>query len=680
MARRLTQMLDQPYQVVLTSDQAKIYFPRLSYNQIIGKQVIYADTIRTTVAGVIEKFEQNSDLTFHDFISFSTTQRVNDIKQQNSSWDNTNGGSQVFIKIAENSSSIGIEKQVQQLLLKYLPERAKPGGTGYKSKFRLQPLSDIHFNGNYGAINNPTANKTMLYGLIAIAAFLLLLGCINFINLTTAQASQRAKEIGVRKTMGGTRLQLIGQFLSETFLITLLAVIISIILAPFILKLFSYFISKDVTLDIIGHPIIILFIFLLVLIVSFVAGFYPAMVLSGYKPITVLKNQSADASTTRNARLRKMLTVSQLIIAQFFIMAAILISKQVHYALNKDLGFKKDAIVYVQLPSKSTVGKKQVFMNQVKSLPKVQMLSLGGDVPSSGDWSSNDATFTDGKKQIKTQLYHKSGDENYIKVYNVKLIAGRNITLSDTAGNMLINNNYAHILGYTKPAQAIGKTITFGTTMHKVIVGVVADFHQASLHAPIKPMAIYPQQPQYENTLHIALTAQTMGGNEWKTTIDGMQKAYKDQYPDDDFQCIFFDETIAKMYSSEQHISILLTWATSISVFISCLGLFGLAIFTTNQRTKEIGVRKILGASIAQIVTLLSTELMGLILLAFIIVSPIAWWAMHKWMESFADRTSISWWIFAVSGGGMLLMAMLTSSFQTVKAAVTNPVKSLRSE
>jgi putative ABC transport system permease protein len=672
-------VLDQPYMVVLTSEQAKVYFPHLSYNEMIGKKVIYADSIRTTVAGIVEKLKQNSDLTFHDFIAFSTTDRINDIKQQNSNWENVNGSSMVFLKLAQNTPPSNIEKQLQRVHAKYLPEQAKKDAGGYRSTFRLQPLSDIHFNANYGAINNAAVNKTMLYGLIAIAGFLLLLGCINFVNLTTAQASQRAKEIGVRKTMGSSRGQLIGQFLSETFLVTLVAVVISIVLAPFILKLFADFVSKDVKLDIIGHPVIIVFILLLVLVVGFVSGFYPAMVLSGYKPITVLKNQSADASTTRNAWLRKTLTVSQFIIAQFFIMATILVGKQIHYALNKDLGFKKNAIVYVELPWKAKASKKQVFVDMVKTLPQVQLMSLGGDVPSSGGWSSNDVTYTDGKKQIKTELYHKSGDENYIKVYEIKLIAGRNITIADTTGNMLINDTYAHILGFTDPSKALGKTIAFGKKS-KIIVGVVADFHQASLHAPIKPMAIYPQDPQYEGTVHIALKPETAGGNEWKTTIASMQKSWKELFPDDDFQYFFFDQSIAKMYTADQHVSTLLTWATAITIFISCLGLFGLAIYTTNQRTKEIGVRKVLGATVSQIVMLLSREMVILILLAFVLASAGAWYAMNKWMQGFADRTTISWWIFAMSGAGMLIIALLTSGFQTVRAAMTNPVKSLRSE
>jgi ABC-type antimicrobial peptide transport system permease subunit len=461
-----------------------------------------------------------------------------------------------------------------------------------------------------------------------------------------------------------------------------MAVIISVIMAPFILKFFSDFISKDVKFDLFGHPVIIVFLLLLVILVSFISGFYPAMVLSKYKPVLVLKNQAyTGTSKTRKAWLRKSLTVSQFVIAQFFIMATLLVSKQIYYALHKDLGFKKDAIVYIELPWKQkNANLKQVFLNKVKALPQVQMLSLGGDIPSSNGWSSNAVTYKDGKKEIKSELYHKSGDENYIKIYQIKLLAGRNIEMSDTSSGMLVNSTYAHLLGFTNVADAIGKTVQFGKTERKEIVGVTGDFYQASLHKAIKPMAIYPQNPKWEGTLHIALYPQTTSGDEWKNALAAMEKSWKEIYPNDDFEYHFFDESIAKMYEKEQHTSKLLTWATGLSILISCLGLLGLAMFTTDMRTKEIGVRKVLGATVAQIVRLLSTELVMLVLLAFAIVTPVAWWLMNKWMQNFADKTTISWWIFALSGAGMLLTAFLTLSFQTIKAAIANPVKSLRSE
>ncbi|MGZ3927090.1 MAG: ABC transporter permease [Mucilaginibacter sp.] len=675
--------LKAPYQVVLTSDQAKIYFPSLSYDQMLGKQIIYEDTIRTTVTGIVQSFTENTDFKFRDFISYSTIKSVSGLQTeiQPSQWGSTTSASLLFVKLSPKTSVTNVEHQLNVLLKKNNPPR--PKDVGSKSEFKLQQLSDLHFDERYGNFDiGQVASKTTLYGLLVIAAFLLLLGCINFINLTTAQASQRAKEIGIRKTMGSTRFQLIGQFLSETFLITLFAVIISVALTPIILKLFSDFISKDIKLNLLGQPGLIIFIVLLVIAVSFISGFYPALILSNYKPVTVLKNQAhTGTNKTRNAVLRKSLTVTQFIIAQFFIMATILVSKQIYYALHKDLGFKKDAILYISTPFKNnTESKKQVFLTKIKSIPQVELVSTAAAAPSSGSTQSTTVSYKDGKKEIKTDLELKYADENYINLYKIKILAGRGLTSGDTAKQMVINSTYAKILGFRTPEQAIGKYIDWDKKKAEII-GVVADFYQKSLRAPIKPLSILHYSDQYHNgTFHIALKPQTVGGNEWKQATNSMEKIWKEIYPDDTFEYHFFDESIAKFYESEQHASKLLSWATGLSILISCLGLLGLAIYTTSLRTKEIGVRKVLGASVAQIVTLLSTELVLLVLLAFVVVTPVAWWAMNKWMQNFADKTTISWWIFALSGVGMLLTALLTLSFQTIKAAIANPVKSLRSE
>jgi putative ABC transport system permease protein len=674
--------LTGPNQVVLTSDMAKVYFPSLSYEQMIGRQVIYEDTLKMTVSGIVQKFEKNTDFKFHDFISLNSINSSKSLKDQiPPDWGSTTSSSQLFVKLSPKTSVANIEGQLNTLLKKHNPPR--PEDKGNSSSFQLQQLSDIHFNEKYGNFDTGNiANKTTLYGLLIIAAFLLLLGCINFINLTTAQASQRAKEIGIRKTMGSSRFQLIGQFLSETFLITLLAVIISVVLVPLILKLFADFISKDISRNLLGQPGLIVFIILLTIVVSIISGFYPALILSNYKPVLVLKNQAyTGTNKTRNAWLRKSLTVTQFIIAQFFIMATILVSKQIYYALHKDLGFKKDAILLITTPYKNnTDNKKQVYLNHLRAIPQVELVSEGGQPPSSGGTNSTQVSYKDGKKEVKTNLELKFGDENYINVYKIKLLSGRDLRSGDTTKQLIINTTYAKILGFKNPQQAVGRYIDWDKKKAEII-GVVADFYQKSLHSPIKPLAINFYNNQYNNnTFHIALKPQTVGGDEWKKAIAGMEKAWKAIYPDDDFEYQFFDEGIAKFYESEQHTSKLLTWATGLSIVISCLGLLGLAMYTTNQRTKEIGVRKVLGATVSQIVTLLSTELVILVLLAFLIVTPVAWWAMNKWMQNFADKTTVSWWIFALSGTGMLLTAFLTLSFQTIKAAIANPVKSLRSE
>jgi ABC-type antimicrobial peptide transport system permease subunit len=675
--------LNQPYQVVLTDEQARKYFPGIAWDQMIGRTVIY-DTIPTTVTGIVQTLSQNTDLNFHDFISYATAFANNDLKAglRLNNWGGTSPESQLFVRLSPKTTPGHIEKQLNDILIRNRPEAAANGRT---QQFHLQPLADIHFNPDYGTFSGRVADKTTLYELLAIALFLLLLGCINFINLTTAQSVQRAKEIGIRKTMGGSRRQLILQFLSETFFMTLLSVMISIALVPLILQCFAGFIPAGVRASLVSQPDTMAFLAALTIIVSLLSGFYPALVLSGYKPVEVLKNQApANGSKTRNALLRKSLTVSQFVIAQFFIMCTILVSKQIHYALHKDLGFKKEAVVIVNSPWKNREpGRNQVFMNRLQALPQVALVSAGRDAPASDDPHSTEGTYRDGKKEIKIEdLGEKFGDENYIKVYHIKLLAGRNLRPGDISKGFLINRTLARRIGFEDPRDAVGKEIDhFNGDTKMQIVGVVSDFYQESIHAPVAPLAILTSTNRYFNgTFHIALKPQTANGEEWKTAITGMQKAWKEIYPDDDFEYHFFDETIARLYATERHTSILLTYATVLSILISCLGLLGLAIYTTNQRTKEIGIRKVLGASIFQIMLLLSTEMISLILLAFIIVTPIAFWAMIQWMRGFADHTAISWWVFALSGTGMLLTALCTSGFQMVKAALTNPAQSLKTE
>lgn len=672
--------LNAPCQVVLTSEQAEKYFPGVSYDRMLGRTVVY-DTMRTTVTGIVQTIKQNTDLVFHDFISFPTAFSDPSIKQQLRllNWGGVSPDYQFFVKLAPHATVANIEKQINDI-----EKRNYKGRPGVTEDFMLQPLADIHFNPIYGTFNGRVADKTTLLELSGIALFLLLLGCINFINLTTAQSAQRAKEIGIRKTMGSSRKQLVFQFISETFLLTLTAVVISAAMTPVILKFFAGFIPAGVQTNTIAQPNVVLFLALLTIIVSLASGFYPAMVLSGYKPISVLKNQAGNEQETRKALFRKSLTVAQFAIAQFFIMATILVSKQIYYALHKDLGFKKDAILIINSPWKNRQERlNQVLLNKFKAIPQVDMISMGRDAPTSDDSHSTEATYKDRKKEIKMEdLGLKFGDENYIKVYNIKLLAGRDLIPGDTSKAFLINNTLAKRIGFKDPHDAVGKVISkFNGDKDMQIVGVVADFNQESIHAPIASLAIMTSTNFYFNgTFHIALKPQTANGNEWKTAISSMEKAWKQIYPEDDFEYQFFDESIARLYANEQNTVSLLNWATGLSILISCLGLFGLTIYTTTQRTKEIGVRKVLGATVTQIVVLLSTEMAWLIVLAFVIVTPVAWWAMNKWMQNFADHTAISWWIFALSGGGMLLTALFTSGFRTIKAALENPVKSLRSE
>ncbi len=668
----------EPYQTVLSKKTADLYFPKLPAGEIIGKQVYFNDSVHTTVTGIVKNITENTDFAFTTFISRATLENTSLKPEDWTQWDNTNSASQLLVKLSPDTKPAQVEKAMYGLYKKY--HTPEPGDNS-KSSFALQPLNDIHFNPNYGGYGLPLANRPTLYGLLAVAAFLLLLGCINFINLTTAHASQRAKEIGIRKTLGSSKKQLIIQFLSETFLLTFIATILSVFLTPLILKAFSGFIPEGLHFNIIQQTGVIAFLIALAIIVTVLSGFYPAMILSGYKPVLVLKNQAfANTGRTRNAWLRKSLTISQFVIAQVFIMATILVSKQITYSLNKDMGFKKDAIVFLNTNYYDTVkSHKYLFMDKLRSIPGIAIISLSNNPPSSNNTWSNTIKYKDGKKEIETDVQQKIGDTNYIKLYGIKLLAGNNISQSDTSNEVLINEKYAHVLGFQKPQQAVGKYLYWDNDTPIPIVGVVADFNQRSLHEPVKPLAIANGNNR-SRTINIALQPQNADGTLWKSSIASIEKAWKQIFPEDDFDYKFFDEDIAKYYDQEKHISSLLMWATGLAVFISCLGLLGLVIYTTNRRTKEIGVRKVLGASVTQIVQIISKEFLLLILIAFVIAAPLAWFGMNKWLENFAYRTEISWWIFMLGISIMIIIALITLGFKTIKAAMANPVKSLRTE
>jgi putative ABC transport system permease protein len=669
--------LRNSYQTVLTESNAKLYFPNVSAAQVVGKEIYFNDTIRATITGVVKDITENTDFTFKTFVAYATLEKTS-LKPENwNEWGSTNGAQQLYVKLSTGTSPAQIEKQITQLYKKYAKREPNDHSVTWHA---LQPLSDLHFNADYGGYSLPLANKPTLYGLLAVAAFLLILGCINFINLTTAHASQRVKEIGIRKTMGGSKKQLIVQFLSETFLLTLCATLLSVTLTPFILKAFAGFIPEGLHFNLTAQPGILLFLIALVLAVTLLSGFYPSMILSGYKPVLVLKNQAySGTGKTRTAWLRKSLTISQFVIAQVFIMATILVSKQIHYSLTKDMGFKKDAILYFDTNYYDTVRtNKYVLLDKLKTIPGISMISISTNPPSSNNTWSSTMKYKDGKKEIETDVQQKYGDSNYIKLFHLKLLAGKNISTTDTVTSLLINETYAHILGFQKPEQAVGKYLE-SDKEQIAISGVVADFIQRSLHEPVKPLII-ASRSLIERNFSIALQPQNEAGTTWKAAISKIEKAFKEVYPEDDFDYKFFDEDIAKYYTAEQNISSLLKWATGLAVFISCLGLLGLVIYTTTQRTKEIGVRKVLGASVSQIVSLISKDFILLVLLAFLIAAPLAWIGMNTWLQNFAYRTDISWWIFLLSVSIMMVIAFITLGFQTIKAAVANPVKSLRTE
>jgi ABC-type antimicrobial peptide transport system permease subunit len=674
--------MNSPFQAVLTESRAKTYFANLSPATIIGRTIYYDDSIKVTIAGVVKDIEQPTDFAFKEFISRATIENTGIKNHWNwEEWGSINSGSQLFVKLIEGTQTTNIEKQLASLRTKYRQRRSEEPEKDDTKHF-LQPLKDIHFNPDYDAMNQRQAHKPTLFGLLAVASFLLLLGCINFINLTTALASQRAKEIGIRKTMGSGKRQLIFQFLSETLLLTILATILSVVITPGLLNVFSDFIPPGISFASLNQVHVWFFLTGLIIVVTLLSGFYPALVLTKFKPVTVLKNQAyGRTSQTRKAWLRKTLTVTQFVIAQFLIIATIVVSKQIHYSLNKELGYKRDAIVQVNTPwnffSIEPDKRRFVLLEKLKAIPEIEKISLSGSPPASGNTSTTTMKFKNGENMIETMVEIKYADTAYFDLFKMKLLAGKNLQTSDTIKEFVINETYAKLLGFKKPGDAVGQFIE--RDFNVPVTGVISDFHTKSTHQPIKPLA-FAAAAESSYTLHLALRPQRQDNELWKRALTKVEKAFKEIYPEDAFEYNFYNESIASFYKTEQNISRLLKWSAGLCIFISCLGLLGLVIYTTTQRLKEIGVRKVLGASVSQIVTLLSKDFLMFVIFAFIIAAPLAWLAMNRWLEDYAYRTNISWWVFALSGAGMLVIALLTLSFQTLRSATVNPVKSLRTE
>jgi len=676
--------LKDPYQVVLTEERAKTYFGNLPPNDIIGKQITYDDSIKTIVSGIIkDETEKATDFRFKEFISLATVMATGLKDHFGGDWGNVNSSSQCFVKLKKGTRPEQLNVQFPMLRDKY---RDKKEQEKDDTEHHLQPINDIHFNADYSSFDNVggQAHKPTLYGLLAVALFLLLLGCINFINLTTAQSAQRAKEIGIRKTLGSGKRELIFQFLSETFLLTILATVLSIVILPWLLNIFSDFIPPEINFNSIDQPHVWIFLLLLILVMTALSGFYPALILTKFKPVTVLKNQlHATTSKTRKAWLRKSLTVTQFVIAQFLVIATLVVSKQINFSLNKELGYKKDAIVYFPTVwnffSDKPDSRRFALVEKIKEMPEVERVSLASNSPAHWGASSTTMKVDNGKREIELMTETMKADPDYFNIYKLKLLTGKFPVQSDTLKEYLVNESFTKAFGFIKPADAIGKFVKMDKKLVP-IVGVLKDFHTKSTRDPIKPVA-FESARNNSYTIHIALRSQTSSPGLWKTGLEKIEKEFKKSYPEDpDFKYKFFDETIASFYKKEQDVSRLLKWSAGLCIFISCLGLLGLVIYTTNTRTKEIGVRKVLGASVVQIVSLLSKDLLSLVMIAFIIATPLAWLAMSNWLQDFAYRTNISWWVFAACGISMLMIALVLLSIRTIRAALTNPVKSLRTE
>jgi putative ABC transport system permease protein len=672
--------LAQPNEVVLSLSVAQKYFPGLGLDEIVGKRILYGDSTNVLVSGIVADLKEHTDLDNKSFISYTTFASSNRWNYNNGmqNWNYPDGQFHCFLQLYKNSSVANVDGQLKRLY----NSNVKETDPNFKFTAALQPLSEIHFGLNTnGELTNGKADRSVLINLTMLAIALLLLAAINFINLSTARATLRAKEIGVRKTFGSSKKQIIYQFLVEALLITIFATLLAVIIAPLIINVFNGFVPEGFDTGQIFQPVIIIFLFLLIITVTFLAGSYPAFVLAKFRPSLVLNDQTHSNGRSRGAWVREVLTVSQFVIAQVFLIIVIVVGKQVHYELNKDIGIRKDAIVSFKISfDGGNSNKKTILINELKKITQIQNLtSYDAGEPYTMGAEQISFKFSSKGKIVDKLVALKEGDSNYIKVFNIPLIAGHNIHV-DTSGRywaVLINATMAKEMGFSDPGDAVGSLLAPGGTGHALVVGVMKDFNMQTLHLPIEPLVYMGGNPM-DGKISLALDPSNISS--WPIALNKTEKIFHQLYPNKDFDYAFFDKSIENIYKSDIRLSTLLRWATGLAIFISCLGLLGLVSFMANRRIKEIGIRKVLGASVAQIIVLLSKNLVKLILIASVIAIPVAWYFSNNWLQDFAFKIPLSWWIFLISGVLMLIIALIILCLKTIKAATANPMKSLRTE
>jgi putative ABC transport system permease protein len=666
--------LNEPFKVVLTESRARLYFGNISPEETMGRVLLYNDSLKLTVSGVVEDWKENSDFLYTDFISFPTINtsflRHKIILDQ---WGGPDipSTSVVFVRLAKNADTAQVNRQLATL------SRGRiPFDDGNIFTLTLQPLADIHYNENVYD-NFPKAHRPTLYALIGIAVFILLLAVINFINLSTAMAIRRAKEVGVRKVLGSGRPAIILQFLVETALITGCALIIAMLAVQPMITLFHSFLPSTLEFHPFTLPVLLFLVGMTVLTTLF-SGLYPAKVLSAWLPVLCLKGAGAPATLNEKGGLRKSLIVFQFTISLLFIICTLVIGRQINYMRTQDLGFSTDAILNIDTDPADTTQKSQRLALLIQQIPGVDLVAREVFPPTTDMHTEFSLTYK-GKHPVDIRSSIEMADENFIPLYHIRMLAGSPLRNTDSLTGFVVNEAMTRAMGLTDPREAVGKML-FGGDHGTSIIGVVADFHEFSYHEIIAPIAMMDFSGPPKNNIAVRLKTGLHQLGQLQTVLSRMEQVWKQVYPDTPFNYRFLDDAIAALYTKEQKTAVLMNTAMLLTIFISCMGLFGLAMFTAGQRAKEVGIRKVLGATVMDITLMLSGSFARLIVIAVLIASPVAWYLMNRWLQDFAYRIPIGGMVFFFAGGIALAIAMLTIGFQTLKLAFTNPAAILRTE
>lgn len=668
-------VLKEPYTVVLSKQIAEKYFPQDaahgSAEQVVGKLIKLDNSITLKVSGVIENPPANTDFPMHILASMETVKKNPALYNYNEEWGSTSSSYEIFALLPPNVSSAAIDQQLIPFSNEHYhkSEGAKVAG---KSNF-LQPLSQIHFDTRLEHFGDHRTSKTTLWTLTMIGVFILLMACINFINLSTAQAVTRSKEVGIRKVLGSNRVSLFWQIMGETGMLVFISVILAIALAWLAVPFVKYIVSIEEKIHLFSIANILLTIGIGI-VVTFFAGIYPSFVMSKFNPITALKSKMIASATTGGISLRRSLVVLQFSISQILIVGTVVAVSQMDFVRNADLGFNKDAVLVVNLSTDSiSVAKQFAFEEELKKVPGVRNISLASDPPASdNNWSSNFA-FNQ-KPDEKFQVFLKFADTGYVNTFGLQLMAGKNYEPSDTTKEGLVNETMMHMLGVNNPQDLVGKTIRIGGGNWYNITGVVKDFKANSLKKEVRPIFIGPYKPIY------AKASIKLHSNNLTAARSQVEKVFNKYFPEYAYTDTFLDDSINDFYKQDEQLALLYKIFAGLAIFIACLGLYGLVSFMAVQKTREVGIRKVLGASVTSIVYMFSKEFTILILVSFFIAFPAAWYFMRNWLNDFHYRIPLHAGFFITAVIISLLIAWVAVGYKAIRAALSNPVKALRTE
>jgi len=658
--------LNSPYKIVLTESLAKKYFGN---TPALGKTMVYANDINVTVSGVIKDVPQNSHLSFDALVSRST---IIDINKKDTMWMLTKEENWYWIFqytyfiLDKKCDVAALESKISALTEKQYPDRRKQSGLYYSGK--LQPVKDIHLHSDFDREIKPNGDIKYVYIFSATALLILVIACFNFINLSTARSTNRSKEIGLRKVVGANRVQLIQQFLGESTLFTIIANIFSLAVVYAVLPTFNAFAGVKLSP---GIQLFWIYISIIV-IVGLFSGLYPALLISSFKPVIALKGQIRYG--WKDLVFRKGLVILQFSIAVTLLIGTYIILQQLNYIQDKKMGIHKEQMLRLNFRSGNNE-KRELFINEIVQKPNIISASHNSfnfketpSIPLSTD-----------QEEIRNFNAHSVIliDENFVDNFGLSIVAGRNISKdfpTDATEAFLINESAVKAFGWKTPEEALGKKINWAGEKNGKIVGVVKDFNYTSFHESINPLVLHV----FEG-MAVGATIRIDSKNT-KEAIKTIESLWKKTFTDVPFEYSFMQEDFNAMYKSEQKLSELLNIFTLLSILVACLGLFGLAAFSIKQRIKEIGVRKVLGASVYDVTILTSKDFLKLVAIAVIIAFPLAYYTMNKWLQDFAYKIEISWMTFVLGGTLAIIIAFITVSVQAIKAAVANPIKSLRTE